>query len=53
MIKNREGKSVIPTTTCCLCRSEEDGGAVCVLNPYCDLNKAIANRASYHPIWKR
>ncbi len=26
---------------------------VCVLNPYCDLNKAIANRASHHPIWKR
>jgi hypothetical protein len=25
-----------------------------VLNPYCDLNKAIANRASHHhPIWKR
>lgn len=26
--KKREGKCV--PTTCCLCRSEEDGGAVCV-----------------------
>ena len=28
-----------------LCRSKKDGGAVC---PYCDLNKAIANRAPPH-----
>lgn len=39
-----------PPAACAALKKMEER---CVLNPYCDLNKAIANRASHHPIWKR